>query len=1067
MLLLVFGFLFFLTIYQIYVFFLGKYDGLPPLPPELAEATDDDARLPSPPPRRSSAEDALQKAFGKNCKELGRPIKLHWREKGVVLAADQHMLLPNGQLRLKKVSVAIFNKSRIEGKGQEINTIRGEQADIEFDKPIRDIRDATNPNRKPVAGRLDGDVVLTNNRRTPDTTADDIALYTTWLQYREDQHRIWTDAPVRIIDSDPAQHTVDAIGMEVFLIPSEENSQTAGPKKNKPSIGGVKSIELKREIHMVMQLDAKSNFLGGQAKAQEQRPPEEPKKPEPNPSAVAARPKALLFINAHGPFVYEPGTDFDTAEYHEQVNVVRRLDTSGDGTPESPDNLQCDQLDCDKLVLLLNHKKSEDKAAPADENASELELTYAHATGKQVELVSDAQHLHATCNDLQFDKKTNRTILVGDPELIADKDNARIRMRGTLTLQHPAPDSKDKDIQDAHAQGPGEIHMHGGDHQPERIARWRDELHSIKTGNVDRVTFLGQAAFEDPERGKLGADQIIVWLESTESPPAAKSATPPSEPDAAKAPAAVKPNGPNSAPEDRRRPRRLEANGHVSLDSKDLKIPKAERLHINFEDAPPGEADKLTAAPPMGPKPTTAPSAVAGANPAMPQQQGVLPSTDGNKQPIELTARTVDVKALRDGSRNDLKEVHAEGQVHVVQAGATPEDKGVEIKGDALDLFGSPNGHRLKVTRPGDPYAYVQLDKITLIGPEVNIDQPQNQAWVNGVGSMKMPSKTDFQGNPLEKPVDIVVYWNKGMFFDGKFAEYQGGVQAFQGADSHLRSSMLQVVLDRYVSLKERQPNQGEPQAALYRMLCDKDVELEKGIKEGSGPRAKWVEFERVVGQEVLFDNPESELKVSGPGKVWLLKRGSKQDGPLGATTVPGGPKPSPPTKPNPPEKKADVKNDESEMKLTHVEFEGNMVGYKEKGLVIFTGQVKVTHLPSEDPDIKIDPDKLPQDAMWVECDRLKVLNYKVNEQQSVQIFEALQRVRVKGRGYHGQADKLTYEESKDLLTLEASEGNVARLYRQTRPNGPYEPVSAKKIMFWRKENRVEFKDARDIGVKK
>jgi len=45
--------------------------------------------------------------------------------------------------------------------------------------------------------------------------------------------------------------------------------------------------------------------------------------------------------------------------------------------------------------------------------------------------------------------------------------------------------------------------------------------------------------------------------------------------------------------------------------------------------------------------------------------------------------------------------------------------------------------------------AEVQMDKLTIFGPEVNIDQKENKVWVNGLGAMACPA-TPLQGRQLD-----------------------------------------------------------------------------------------------------------------------------------------------------------------------------------------------------------------------------------------------------------------------------------------------------------------------------
>src|SRR5207302_8748554 len=94
------------------------------------------------------------------------------------------------------------------------------------------------------------------------------------------------------------------------------------------------------------------------------------------------------------------------------------------------------------------------------------------------------------------------------------------------------------------------------------------------------------------------------------------------------------------------------------------------------------------------------------------------------------------------------------------------------------------------------------LNKIVLAGPVVHIDQDANKAWVEGLGLMEMISESSLQGGKLKKPELLKVVWNDSMFFDGRIAEFHGGVMAEQEHTGVLCQSM-QVFLDRPVSLKE------------------------------------------------------------------------------------------------------------------------------------------------------------------------------------------------------------------------------------------------------------------------
>src|SRR5262249_60021734 len=117
-------------------------------------------------------------------------------------------------------------------------------------------------------------------------------------------------------------------------------------------------------------------------------------------------------------------------------------------------------------------------------------------------------------------------------------------------------------------------------------------------------------------------------------------------------------------------------------------------------------------------------------------------------RPIDLSARSVEAWVFRTEPKNTPEKIWCEGAVHVVQEPARPDEKGTDIKGDTLSLLYRAEGHFLVVT--GD-LAQLRQDKIYILGPEVNIDQKDNKAWVNGIGAMQMESANSLTGERLEK----------------------------------------------------------------------------------------------------------------------------------------------------------------------------------------------------------------------------------------------------------------------------------------------------------------------------
>ena len=409
----------------------------------------------------------------------------------------------------------------------------------------------------------------------------------------------------------------------------------------------------------------------------------------------------------------------------------------------------------------------------------------------------------------------------------------------------------------------------------------------------------------------------------------------------------------------------------------------------------------------------------------------------------------------------------------MLQQGATSEDKGVDIRGDTLELTHKLEGDLLVVS--GD-LAWLQMDKLLIVGSTVNIDQAANRAWVNGIGAMRIDStdndalggvkkdekKAHFKItdksflslrrasvpdtvllklNPLkdrgfetrdqfaaelarawtkaeldqygghaldaarqDQPAPTTFHWNGHMVFDGREAAFYKDVQAIQDKKSddadppvsreikRLLCQSLQVYLDRTVSLKPG--DKGAAPAKVRNLVCNKDVRLE----EGEWLLGRLVKLQRIEAPEVSLDNEAGTLVAAGPGMVRLYQLGSTD--PLGGgepTGRAGGVNPRMPApKPN-----------AAEMKLTSVKYSQRLRADNQKHIADFYGEVEAVNLPTNNPDMRIDLDNLPEGGMYVHADRFKVYERPengVSNQQMEARGENGKEAYVKGRDFAGQA---------------------------------------------------------------
>jgi hypothetical protein len=1043
----------FLGCYVAYVRALGMVNGLPPLPEQFWPKDG-----PPPPPKEhtlSLVDKKLEQSFGHGCPELKCPIKIEVPMRGFVLASKEVTFMKDGRVSLIPMSLAVYGKTRGEDGTPEINTIRGDVAYLTFDQPIRTMADMGK--HKIVASEVSGNIRIVNNRRSQDR-GDDIAVDISKgpLYYDQQRHVIWTEDYVHLEDaqSTPRPTEISGQGMVLDLLaeePPARRGQHRGAHGRQPEVvTGVKHVLLKSAVDMHLYVDANSGFLANnptKEKEQTAKPPEKAKPGMASEKDKTAPEKAHIIIKTQGPFNHDLIKNlarFDIPRVNpasrvpEFVIVQRVIDSVG----------KFDQLVCDHLEIQFRKKEEQAPAkSPAkprgakQENSSSsmnLQIETAHATGGTVVLSSDGESLEAHGHDFFYDARILTTTLKGKPNMWAMKEGNEI-YAPQLQIQNT------KDGQTARAAGPGRLSLLDKNTGKRTMkAVWQSQLESTREGLFDLLHLTGKAAFIDAENNQeLSADDLRVWLLPEESKGKAAPTTRPPVPAEKK------------SQQQSRRPHHLIATGNVRSHSKDFNIKDSQRLVVWFNDAPPPPPG---AAPVSGQpgnresKPAPAPSPAANSeDPAQPGKKPgpgdpTKPAPAPEKKPIDLWGRSVEAHILRIGDKMQPQRVRSEGAVHVIQAPAKPGEKGVDITGETLQLNAYPEGNVLVVTSPD--VARLEMDRMLILGPEVNIDQVANKAWVNGIGAMTIESENDFKGEKLKKPSPLTIHWNRAMVFTGPLAVFHGGIQADQD-NARLTCQELQVFFDKPISLKEGQKEKDKAQ--VRNLVCDKSAHVED-MKVENG---KLIELTILRSPAVAYDNEEGTVHAAGPGEVRMFRLGGESPG-----------LDSQPPRPQRAKAGTAPTNKKEEPKLTYVSYYARMNGYRKNHLAIFYTNVRVLHLPSDNPHMEIDLDKilgkqsLPEGSMYMRCDKLKVFSRPHGTGKSTQVMEADGRVSVMAPEFHGEAERVTYDEEKDQVIFDGGSNGTSTLWKEKIRGQEWQMIQGKKIIYDRRSGRHAVQDA-------
>ena len=421
--------------------------------------------------------------------------------------------------------------------------------------------------------------------------------------------------------------------------------------------------------------------------------------------------------------------------------------------------------------------------------------------------------------------------------------------------------------------------------------------------------------------------------------------------------------------------------------------------------------------------------------------------------PTELEGNEITMVIVTLPTKKQLQELVAKGNVFVFQAGETPGEKGTDIRGQLLTVHHAELGDKMVVH--GDPktLARVEMGDTIIWGPLVTVNQAINKADVDGAGAMQMPSNKNLDGTESTKAKDqgkperITIHWNKNMTFDGKYANFIGGVEAHQDdAYSKLLCEEMTATLDKFVSFKEGQ-KKGKS-AKIDRIVCDKRIYIDDAKVD---ERNQLVQRNILQGA-VLVNRQDGATDLVGPGIVRTLALGGSD------TALAPAPAGAP--------AKADPK--QAVWKQTRVDFRDRMFSNTKANTknAKFYGDnsgVDVYHFPTTDINEVMNANKPPKDGFYLQCDVLTVEGRQNGNKTTQYMVAEGANVFFKTDMYVGNANIVTYNESTDIIIFEATNGNVVRLSKIV--NGKVEnTVVNTKVLYNRKTGELKSEGVKSIS---
>lgn len=967
-------------------------------------------------------------------------------------------------------------------------TVVGESAYMKFSKKF-EMSD-------PEPGRIIKGALQGNSRITG---PDNMVIVGKNFTFSQESKRLWSES---LVTFQWGQHRGRGFGLQVELIADE-----SATKRSTIDITGIQSIKLRRSVAVDMTFDASDrNRLPGADPAPVNDDPRQGRPGQSGANEVRVRSRGMFEFDVEANVatfhdnvrVYRPtGADSSAgAEKYDSLqcdqlalmlepkHVVDALAKAASETktesfegqhvptePKAPDVSP-------SRTLKDGHR--EGNFGNLDTRMTLRQLRARSKPGEHVVLMSSENDLIARMTDLIYDVPLRKASLSNpDPEGVhVLQGPSEIRSPG-MTLIHDVGGR----LTSVWCQGPGWLkHKNPDSGTLELKAEWAQQLrkyHDPET-KLDVIELEKQAIVRQPEQKTgLAANFIRLWVEPQDLQ-------------------ARRPDGKRAKGSNRIRMRQMLALQEVALVSPEM-TGSTDRLEVAFEELPPGTvipgtrkptkkkdkdgkpagAARLRGTNPSGLKLVnysvrdTAGSDADPADPARPsaargapgnlttEGRATLPkkgaasaleeaaaaegpslaSAEPERKPIDVEADLIRVRVLLGPGQRDthVAEVWTEGNVEVTQKHGE-DDEPLKVIGDWMHVENPTRNQNDQVLHVRGAPAHVRDRGMHIEGRNVHMDRSSNKAWVEGAGLLQLPVDRTLEGQKLDDKQLLDVWWNEQMTFDGLAAVFHGDVRCVL-KDSRILCQSMQVNLTAPIRFSETRNARPEV----------KSVDCRDGVTfEGKEyVDSKITEFREGEVAQFTYDRITGHTTAHGPGWMRFWRRGNARRAIVGPG-LGGGTSPAPrPTQPDP-----------NAWDFTRVDFAGASDGNVNERHTTFKDHVEIVHGRVATPRDVIEPDNLPKDGGWMRCDQLRlqqhILTAKSTEKSSddkkprstqghVEMLGS-GNAEVEGRTFHGMADTISYDQSKDLYILRSLGTHKSTVSRQRTVGGDEDSLASSTI---------------------
>ena len=395
-----------------------------------------------------------------------------------------------------------------------------------------------------------------------------------------------------------------------------------------------------------------------------------------------------------------------------------------------------------------------------------------------------------------------------------------------------------------------------------------------------------------------------------------------------------------------------------------------------------------------------------------------------------------------------LSDLWLKGDVRVSREDSDP-GRSFTASGNALHAAqGLQNTHDIKLF--GAP-AKATGSTLELEGQRIDINELTDQFTVNGSGKLRLVTDKGLDGKPLPRPTPLDIYWTESMTFRGRVAQFIGNIRAVlndeQTIDLELKSSGLKVYFTRDVSLnrESRDSNVQEfavgqsdgPSVELEKVECQNRVEIRVDQLDSGDVTAR----HRAVMADLTVNVISGEVSGVGPGWISSVSPDTDDRRRPASTIRVGVNTPA-------------VIHDTA-FNYVRASFIGDLTGNLNDQFANLSHHVTGIFAPVQNIDDVVNVESMSVAELPDQCGIIRSEQLSISvipgSQSNTETFSLTARdnARIESRQFSGDADVITYDDSKRQFILRAEQGRMASVRHRPGNSSQFQTINGKRFEYY------------------